>query len=66
MCFPRVSILDRILSRIDADMDTELNTMLVDYAVTEFEGEYRWKLEGSFIIGTRARTWRLKITGMHW
>jgi hypothetical protein len=32
-----VSILDRILSRIDAGLDTDLNTMLVDCAVTEFE-----------------------------
>ena len=31
------SILDRILSRIDAGMETDLNTMLVDYAGTEFE-----------------------------
>ncbi len=35
----RVSILDRILLRIEAIMDTDLNTMLVDYAFAEFEGD---------------------------
>lgn len=45
---PRHSILDRELNRLEAVMDTDLDTLLVDYDATEFEGEYRWDIDGSF------------------
>ena len=45
---PRPQYTGPLTARIEAIMDTDLNTKLLNYAVVEFEKDFRRELDGSF------------------
>ena len=55
---------DRVMSAFQKEIDGEINSLVIEYRLRAANGQYRWILESSKIIG-KCRNKKLRIVGTH-